>query len=250
LPVSLIDITIADTSLFMKYEIKFENALLNSNSNTQKSTRIILNTTSVLNGTSVPFTITGQHPRERLNDHITAIVPFNEDLNQYEGSFVVGFITDYTISLSNNATTESKNTAVLKIDDQYNIGEDSVVESKLRINYTTTIPSIEIIFRTTDPEYYPGQIFVFDLLTYGISNGSQINYDFSGILLSDIREILINGNNIYATNGILFSSSDGFIERFLFMIELKHTIGNSKDVTITANSLSTVGSGTFKIVVS
>jgi hypothetical protein len=101
---------------------------------------------------------------------------------------------------------------------------------KSRFNYTTTNYSIEIDIRTEVVIF--GDLVVFDIISFGLPSGVNINYVLSGINSDDYNDITVNGERKGLED--VLTGMTGFIKKNTFIISTKIGLNENKILNIYA----------------
>lgn len=168
-------VTINDTSLTPPptYALEASAALLDEGDNVF----ITLTTTSVENGTDVPYTITGISQNDLATGSIT-------------GNFlVVDNTSTIAFAISADNTTEGNENFVLSLD-----GTDESIT--IPITDTSTNPVVPATYDLTADvtEINEGETATITLNTTELSNGSTVAYTITGVAVGDISLDSLTGN--------------------------------------------------------
>lgn len=240
---SFVNVIIQDTSLTPEYNVRISDRNLTFNT---EYTIYIETNDAVPKGTVVPFTIDSE--LSSINEFITTDLLYDTSLKKITGSFVIGYLTNYTIrtltqSVLNSINENYKNTVIIEIDNKYSINSyennEDIVRFRSRFNYTTTNYSIEINVRTENVIF--GDLLVFDIISYGLPSAVSINYSVMGIDSNDYSDITVNGEKRELI-GIL-TNMNGFIKKNTFIISTKLGINENKALTI--NAVASIDSSVF-----
>ena len=146
--------------------------------NEGESVTFFMNTVSVANGTTVPYTITGVSTSDIGGASLT-------------GNFIINNGTaSATFSITADASTEGVETMVMTSANQ---------TVSVTINDTSTAPPTYTLSRAQDNVNEGGQI-QFSMVTTNVSNGTLIPYVITGVTSDDINGESLTGNFVINNN--------------------------------------------------
>ncbi len=207
-----INVTISDTSKAPTYTLERSASLVNEG----ESFTITLTTQNPINGTVIPYTISGIQTEDIDNTSLT-------------GSFTVGSVESISFLVTEDDLTEGNEVFTISLN---GLG----VSQNVTINDT----SVETYVLTTDKENVDeGGSVIITLTTQGVADGVTVPYTISGtgITTSDFVGIAsLNGsftinNN---TSSVTFNISQYFIDEGneLFKLILDNGKAQTNDITI------------------
>lgn len=237
---SFVVVTIEDTSISPIYKVNISDRNLTFNTD---YTIYIETNSSVPIGTVVPFTLDSEI--DNVSRFLSTNLIYDNSIKKITGSFIIGYITSYTFrtktqselnETDNNVIITNggdyKNTVILEIDNRFSSSNtaNNVTMFKSRFNYTTTNYSIEIDIRTEVVIF--GDLIVFDIISFGLPTGVNINYVLSGINSDDYNEITVNGERKGLED--VLTGMTGFIKKNTFIISTRIGLNENKILNIYA----------------
>ena len=205
-----ISITILDTSLGPTYELSANSVSVDEGD----TVNITLDTTSLANGTSIAYTITGIDASDLSSGSIT-------------GNFTVNSNTD-TIAfvIANDVTTEGPETMTLSLDN----GRDSIDI----VIADTSIPITYDSLTADATEVGEGTTVTYTLSTSGVDDGTTVGYSISGVTVDDITAATLGGViNINSGTGT-----------FTITLENDSLTEGAETMTVTLASTDSLGNST------
>ncbi len=153
-----------------------------TNVNEGGTVTITLNTTNVLDGTSVPYTISGISVNDISGNTLT-------------GNFVVGTSDSVSVTLLEDATTEGNENLILTLDN--NLANISILvndTSSAVASYTLT---------ASDTSVNEGDTFTITLGSTNVAAGTNVPYTITGVQSADINGAQLTGIFVVGTSEVL-----------------------------------------------